>query len=282
LIDFAAQAHRHYLDHLIPVWFALPPEERGVFYVTQDIAEHARMKGLEPAVYANKREIIAGMQRSRERNLTVVCGHAEPSWLDYTQRPNAIMMHGVGFTFDPKHSHVSYPGTKLFRSNTRLMLATNEEIAEIERESNPQIRVDVVGCPKLDFWHKRKHKPHKKPVIALAWHWRCKVSPDSDTLWDEYRDAIPELAKHYKLLGHGHPRIIDELIPQYEAFGVEVVRDLDEVFSRADLMVADATSTSTTGRANRTRCTSPTDCSGATTTRCRSCPARGSVFVRPS
>ena len=35
-------------------------------------------------------------------------------------------------------------------------------------------------------------------------------------------------------------------------------------------------------RRTRTRCTSPTACSGATTTRCRSFPARGSASARPS
>jgi GT2 family glycosyltransferase len=244
-IDFAAvnDQRTHYVDHMAPVYHALPEEYRGVFWCSEGLAGHVRALGIEPAVYPDRRGVQKAMMAMREKPLTVVCGHMEPSWLDYSQRPNAILMHGVGFCFDHKRSHPSYPGTTMYRRYTRLMLATNEDIAGIERTANPQIRVDVVGCPKLDRWHKqKKRRTGKRLTVALAWHWRCGVSRDTGTAWDEYKDVLPELKERYDLLGHGHPSIIDELIPQYEAMGIEWTRSLDEVFERADLMVADATS----------------------------------------
>jgi GT2 family glycosyltransferase/glycosyltransferase involved in cell wall biosynthesis len=245
LIDFAVinDQRTHYVDHMAPVYHALPDEYRGVFWCSEGLAGHVRAKGIEPAVYPNRRGVQKAMMAMKHKPLTVVCGHMEPSWLDYSQRPNTILMHGVGFCFDAKRSHPSYPGTTMHRRYTRLMLATNEHIADIERTANPQIRVDVVGCPKLDRWHiGKKRRTGKKPTVALAWHWRCGVSRDTGTAWDEYKAILPALKEHYNLLGHGHPAIIDELIPQYEAMGIPWTRSLDEVFDRADLMVADATS----------------------------------------
>jgi CDP-glycerol glycerophosphotransferase (TagB/SpsB family) len=79
-------------------------------------------------------------------------------------------------------------------------------------------------------------------VIAFAFHWGCKTSPETGSAWTHYAVVLPETAIRYKVLGHGHPHIIDSLTPQYKRMGIEVVRDLDEVFERADLMCFDATS----------------------------------------
>ncbi len=234
---------RHYIDHLAPVYLALPDEHRGNFYCTEQYGDYARSKGIKPVTQPTRLALKKALLEIRDRPLTVVCGHADPGWLYATKRPNAIMMHGVGFCFDKDRKHPSYPGTRMHREHTRLILATNEHIAEIERQANPHIRVEAVGCPKLDRWHAQDKKPRSdKPVIALAWHWDCHVSRDTRTAFYEYRHILPELKERYHLLGHGHPSIIDKLIPEYESMGIEWTASIDEVFERADLMTADATS----------------------------------------
>jgi hypothetical protein len=154
-------------------------------------------------------------------------------------------MHGVGFNFDANKSLPNYPGTTKNRKHVVLMLSTNESIAEVERTANPHIPVVVVGCPKLDKWHnqpKKKLKKGEDPVIALTWHWRCQVAPEAGTAFDYYKNVISKVASRFKVIGHGHPNIIDEIAPIYEKLGIEVVRDLEEVFERAHVLVADATS----------------------------------------
>jgi hypothetical protein len=103
------------------------------------------------------------------------------------------------------------------------------------------VRVEAVGCPKLDRWIGARPS-NARPVIALAFHWRCQVGPGAGTAWDEFSGAIPELAERYEIIGHGHPRIMSEIGPWYTAHGIEAVTDQADVFRRADLLVGDATS----------------------------------------
>lgn len=230
---------------MAPVWLKIPEEYRGQFAVIASLADYARTKGIKPTVYRDKQDMWDRLVL-QERRLTVVCGHQDPKFTDSLNRPNVIMMHGVGFIFDEDRSHPSYPGTQQNRKLTRLMLSTNKRIAKIEREANPHIRVEVVGCPKLDWYHRKpgkyRYKPTEHPTIALAWHWDCKVADATGTAFYEYERTLGRLRNHYKLLGHGHPHIIDKLIPRYEELGIEVVRDLSQVFERADMMVCDASS----------------------------------------
>lgn len=248
MIDFvvveghnAKIGRNHYIDHMAPVWHSIPETSRGQFHAIEANAEYLHHHGIEATLHKTSSHMLNALKTAK--HLTVVAGHRDPAWLDRTGRPNAILMHGVGFVFDAKHSYEGYPGTNRNRQNTKLILSSNETIAALERVGNPSIHVEVIGCPKLDKWQTAKHRPiPKRPTIALAWHWRCFVSPNTFTAFDEYREAVRELSQHYTLLGHGHPSIIRELAPIYEAMGIETVYSLAEVFERADMMVADATS----------------------------------------
>lgn len=233
---------RHYVDHVAPIWKSLPEKYRGNFICLPTMADYAAKKGIIPTVYNDGNEMLLAMQK--ESRLTLVAGHGDPVWLNLTKRPNAITMHGVGFVFDADRKHVSYPGSNCARDRTVLMLSASERIASLEREGNPNMAVEVVGCPKLDEWHlkKKKRANRKNPTIALAWHWRCGVAPETQTAFDYYYPVLSELASRYNVIGHGHPHIIDELGKYYHGLGIEVVRQLDEVFERADMMIADATS----------------------------------------
>lgn len=229
----------HYVDHLAPIWKALPEDRRGTFYAGPREAEYASTYGIEAAVCRDTREAVTRMIVGDQESPVLVASHADPQMTDMAGRPNIIAMHGVGFTFGGGHD--CYPGTTKHRANTRLILATNETVAEIERAANPHVAVAVVGCPKLDRWVGTR-PANPRPVVALAFHWRCGVHRASGTAWDDFKAAIPALAERHAVIGHGHPRIIDELAPWYESHGIEVVRDQAEVFDRADLLMADATS----------------------------------------
>lgn len=255
-IDFLVSKGTHYLDHLVPIWEALPAEARGRFLVRQDLAGYAKSLGIEPIRFGSTAQAQNILREGK--GFVVLCGHADPQITDPTGRKNVIVMHGVGFNFDANHELAAYPGTSRNRSNTVLMLATSKRIAEIERAGNPKINVVTVGCPRMDRLHRglqiadfrlqiggskaASSRRTPKPVVALAWHWNCGIAPETRTAWPHFKAALPDLAGRFEVLGHGHPRIIEELATEYERMGIEVVRSLDEVFERADLLIGDATS----------------------------------------
>lgn len=233
----------HYLSHLAPIWAALPDDIRGECHIAEADRENAEYFGIANLrVHKSRKQIIAHLRNRPERRVTIVAGYSDLRHINKLGLPNIFVMHGTGFIHDADADISSYPGATRNRDNTVLILSNGPVITAIERKKNPGIRVETVGCPKLDRWINRPKAQSKKPVIALAWHWRCGRGGNTDTLFDEYREVLPELAKHYKLLGHGHPHIIDELIPIYEDLGIEHTRYLEDVFDRADLMIADATS----------------------------------------
>lgn len=233
---------RHYIDHMLPVWEALPRDRRGDWVISQDMAEYARSRGIKPKIARNYDDAIRVLRENPGRPV-VVSGHADTNQPDKAGRKNIILYHGVGFVFDKRHKLRSYPGTNRGRANTLAIIAPSKRIAAVEKKGNPNIPVPVIGCPKLDKWHlKPKKRRRGKPTVALAWHWDCRVAAETRTAFYEFYPGFAGLLEEYNVIGHGHPHIIDRLEPAYEALKIPVVRDLEDVFAKADVMVADATS----------------------------------------
>lgn len=233
---------RHYIDHLAPIWHGMPKGSRGDFLCLDDLRAYAEGKEIKPLSFPGERAMLDHI--SKVKRITVVAGHMDPMFTDRANRPNVILMHGVGFVVDGDHRHPSYPGTRQNRANTLLMLATNERVAALERKANPQIRVEAVGCPKLDKWiaHKPSRNLGSPPIVALAWHWDCPTGDETQSLYDLFEPFLWTLTGRYTVLGHGHPHIIDQLVPRYRSMGIEAVYDFEEVFERADVLIGDATS----------------------------------------
>jgi len=149
-----------------------------------------------------------------------------------------VMEHGVGQSY--RTGHPSYPGGR-DRGDAALFLTPNHYSATLWRAAYPRIPAVAIGSPRLDSLPPRE--PGPGPVVAIGWHWECGVSPWAGNAWRDFRSALPALAEAFTVIGHGHPRIIDSLGPHYRRRGIEVVRDFDEVCRRADIYVADNTST---------------------------------------
>ncbi len=181
------------------------------------------------------------------------------SWIDAMTAHRAgarnivLMEHGAGQSYSSRHR--SYPGGQE-RNKLALVLAPNEQAAERHRKfyrNDP--KVIVVGCPKLDFVHGLNPKPcGYPPVVAVSWHWDCKVSPEAGTAWSHNRTPLTgpamldELVRMrdlgmIQLLGHAHPRIAEEVHPAYEERAVPVADTFEEVISAADLYMIDNSST---------------------------------------
>ena len=54
---------------------------------------------------------------------------------------------------------------------------------------------------------------------------------------------LAALAERWTVLGHGHPRILDQLMPVYEELGIEPAYTFEEVLDRASVYCCDNSST---------------------------------------
>jgi hypothetical protein len=128
-----------------------------------------------------------------------------------------------------------------------LFICPNEAVAVRNRTYYPAARSVVVGCPRLDSWHRRPPKSRSTPpVVALSFHWdAASVCPEARWAWPHYKSALLAIAKdkRWRLLGHGHPRALGELRGAYAACDVPVVERFDQVMEQADVYVCDNSST---------------------------------------
>jgi hypothetical protein len=216
-IDFYA-LEEHHAEHLVPIWNAMPAEERGDF-IRGDICPPAA----RPVVVAS----YGDYNRARGRR-RILC------------------QHGAGQSYSS--GNPSYPGGRGL-DNALAFLVPNETAGEAFRSRyRGRVPVEVVGCPKTDDLL-RLPLPDGPTVAAISFHWRAsRIAPEADTALDHYRRDLEriaaDLAGHgITLLGHGHPRIIEELEPIYARAGVELVDDFTSVLKRVHLYLVDNSST---------------------------------------
>jgi hypothetical protein len=226
----ALATERQYLDHLLPVWRALDEHERGTFYISAKLEPVARARGLDARVLDT--------HRLKGRGLVLVASYGDEVRCD--PRPVVLLEHGAGQHYSNGHS--SYSGGR-GRDKVKLFLCPNTEVAERNRAVYPNATIAIIGSPKLDGWSAASRTPHDPPTIAISFHWQCTVSPEARSAYPHYRESLPELASHYRVIGHGHPRIMPQLEPVYERAGIEAVWDFEEVLERADVYVIDNSST---------------------------------------
>lgn len=151
-----------------------------------------------------------------------------------------LMQHGIGQSYSDRNPH--YPGGK-GNDAVGLFLAPNDHAAGRWRAAYPRARVEVVGSPRLDDLPRRQLSPLEAgPVVAVSWHWDAYHHPESRSAFDFYRSALPALAERFTVIGHGHPRRRD-MARKWAKLGIEYVPDFDDVCRRADVYVADNTST---------------------------------------
>jgi hypothetical protein len=200
----------HYDDHLRPIAEAL-----GV------AISRSMTPGPEPVLVAGYGDVLAARRVGRRVML---------------------LNHGAGQTYNVDHPSYSGGGG---RRDVVLFLEPGPHAAEATLQAQPDANVVQVGCAKLDRLHRtRRPRRNAKPVVAVTFHWRCKVAPETDTAFDYYRDALADLVacNEWTVLGHGHPLIQDELSTLWADLGVEFVPRLADVIERADVLVGDNTS----------------------------------------
>ncbi len=240
-VDFYAK-RIHFMDHMLPIWQAMG-EHRGDFFVSPDVylACQSREYGAEltqvigaPEIPATGRPIVTSAYGDLGETLA-----ADKPGL---RRIKIFMEHGAGFRFG--NSHPSYAGGSGYRHKVDLFLDTNEHVAGANHQAYPMIPNVVIGCPKLDKWQiDQAWKCPYPPVIAISFHWDCKVAPETRSAYPWFKSALPALAANYQVIGHAHPRETALMKREFARFGIEFVQDFDDVLRRADLYINDASST---------------------------------------
>lgn len=226
----------HCLNHLLPVWEALPPEHRGTLYVSGHLV-------------ASQQANDAGTVPKNMTLLSVGPRVLVASQLDYqtvaTHRRVVYMNHGAGQSYggdsDPGVSRASSYAGGNNQESTDLFLVPGSHPAQRCRGRYPHVPVVEIGCPMLDRWLLDPPPPAREPIVALAWHWENQLCPETRSALPHFRSALPDLAERYAVIGHGHPRARDLAQSVYEPLGIPWV-DYDTAMALASVVVVDNSS----------------------------------------
>lgn len=234
VIDAAASSV-HFVDHIAPVWRALPAERRGRFVTSTTQAHRRAMQlGIRPAPRG-----LAGGQRP-----VIVASFGD---LHLTRgRPFLMIEHGSGQSYGGEPPAGTTPD---FGHSCRMLAIAcpNERTAYRNRLHHPHAAVEIVGTPKLDGPCRQPRPGNDEPVVAFVWHWANRwICPESNWAYPHWADALATLTempdRGYRIVGHGHPRAINTLRGAYRRMGVACVDRLEDVWSVADVVVFDNTS----------------------------------------
>lgn len=232
----AYASRAHYAAHVRPIFDALPDEIRGEFWTPRR---------------ANTWGTLLPNPRQRPEGPVLVASFVDARKLTGSARL-IYVEHGAGQTYDgdPRGvGHGSYAGGKGLDA-VDLFICPRQEIANrwVDEYGTPAA---AVGCPRLDAWHSGQrsmdHAPSTSTTVAITFHWENPLVPESRSALPHYRRSLEALVSAVRLsggkvLGHGHPRAWSALWRLWRSLDVEAVENLDDVFARAGMLVADNTS----------------------------------------
>lgn len=229
-ISFVASS-RHFVDHLAPLWKALPSTERGTFAaIGMDALTRARQLGLRPS------------PRPGVGDVTVIASHSDVARA--ATRRLVFLEHGAGQSYGGEPPDGAEPSEEHCR--IELFLVPSERVARRNRLHHPHARSVAIGCPKLDAFAGGVDRQHgARPTVAFTFHWRSPLCTETMWAWPEYRheiDALVRAEPPWRLLGHGHPRAWSELRREWRRLGIDHTPDPVRVLGNADVLVVDNSS----------------------------------------
>jgi hypothetical protein len=232
-----------FIDHLAPIFRALPERSRGDFIIR--VGRNAKMTEAEMIARANARKVLATTEIEDPSRPVLIASAGDHHAVRKQGRERiARMEHGIGQSFIDS-DHESYAGG-VGAADVGLFLTPNRHSARRWADAYPAATVAVVGCPKLDELPSRRIGP--KPVVALSFHWGLGVPTpgrlgETHGSFPEYREVIGAVAGQFRVIGHGHPRMLPYLARHYRRLRIPVVEDFAEVCRQADVYVCDTNST---------------------------------------
>lgn len=237
-----------FLDHLAPLWRALPESARGTFLVEPSLIDRAVARGVDavatPRPTFDRGQPIPPNVGYRPALVASYGDTKEARRLGYG--PLAYIEHGIGQSYGKvgASANASYAGGT-DRSDTTLFLMPGPTPAARWRDAYPGARVEIVGSPRLDDLPRRVRG--ERPVIAVSFHWNpsLAVSPFAGTAIGEYHRDLARLAERYDVIGHAHPKTgwQDRVRHYFERARIPFYADFDDICRLADLYVCDNSST---------------------------------------
>lgn len=232
----------HFVDHLAPVWAALPAEMRGNFFTgkAQSTLKRAQKYGIEAQPTLPPRHRAgAGLQ-----GVGLVCasGDLERFVIGAPRLPMVFLEHGCGLSYSVTQN--SYAGSGN-RPNVVQFIFPNELSAAKQRMVHTTTPITVVGSsPKLDSWVGKAKPTNAKPIVALSFHWDCTVVPETRSALYWYRKHFADLLElDVEIVGHSHPRVTELAKVAFRTAGIRYISEFDEVLATADLYCVDNSST---------------------------------------
>lgn len=199
-------ARRHYRDHADPVWEALS----------------ASTKAADGYALCFSYRDVLDAKRAGERHI-------------------ARLAHGTAQSYPGRDTtrHSPFCPGGINNGMVEVFLTPNQYAADLWSKAYPKATVEVVGQlrPRPD------RRPGQKPVVAVSFHWSNNTIPEARPATPHFRPGLPSVARRFPTILHGHPRAIGDIERIGRETGIEVVRDFDEVCSRADVYVCDNSST---------------------------------------
>ncbi len=228
----------HHLDHILPSWLALPDKLRGTAYVHKNMLPIAAERGVEA---------VDVSEAPADGPLTLVASYLDLKLARRLRRLVVYSEHGAGQGYVQSNGTPvgsgSYVGA-LDRAGVVAVLVPGRLSAERHRRSHPTIPAFEVGVPKLDALHRAPRRATgDKPVVAVSYHWDCRVCAETRSAFRHYRNGLKRLAENFEVIGHGHPRGMPQFRRDYKRAGIEVVESFEEVIERASVYVIDNSST---------------------------------------
>lgn len=246
MIDFLA-SQKHYIDHIAPVWERLPKDVRHNFYVPEGIADYAKSKLQGSSQYLFQYERVFPQDDSP----ILVCAYGDliAAHRNNISRKIIYMEHGTGHAFGT----AAYPNGVGKRDYVDLFLAPNDYTRRLIH-SVRDTHVEVIGTPKMDIYYGAFQEMQRmtdligvpaNPTIAIAFHWGDKhsVPPESGSAYEHYKNILPELAKRYSVIAHGHPIAQHIYKPEFIRMGIPWIDTFDQVLQKADIYINDISST---------------------------------------
>lgn len=229
MID-ALATQPHYVDHLLPVWRALPEEARGVFAARGHARERALSVGLAPV-----ERLTPGT------TLALVAAHA-----DYVEahetcgRPVAYLNHGVGQSWRARDGRLLSSGCGQARPGARVFLTPGPHATTVTREANgPTATIVQVGSAKVEGL--RCLPTPREPLLVVSTHWDHRLVPESRPALPAYLGVLKDAPMPIAL--HAHPRLAWWAREQARQLGIEYIETFHEVCTRATIYATDSSST---------------------------------------
>ena len=224
VVDFYAGA-RHYIDHLAPLYLALPSRGR---FITR-LVDYAQSLGIDA---------VDERGASNLHRPTVIASIGQHRHAKKFGEPRILTAHGAGMM--PRQ----FKAVRRERASGIDLILWTPHSADEMRELY-SCEVVGVGCPKLDKYHGRTFQRNEKPVVAFSHHLDNRAVPETTSAFPWSQKAIEAVVASgkYEVLIHKHPGDSRDIEGWAKRIGCQFITDFGEVLETADIYVCDNSST---------------------------------------